>query len=226
MLSLVLLQVTSSSGGAAMATSQDFTYFQLLFKGGVIVIPILLLSLLSVYLMFERYFEIRRHGIVDKPMLADFNTLLQKGDREGAKKLLQTGNGSMNRIMMHAMANIDKPVREIEGAIELVSQTELNLMNRNLNYLGLIAGIAPMLGFVGTILGVIKIFYNISMTDNISIGIISEGLYMKMISSCLGLMVGIIAFSGYHILAGMVSRFTSKVEAECLLFFKILNKTV
>jgi biopolymer transport protein ExbB len=89
-----------------------------------------------------------------------------------------------------------------------------------MNYLGWIAGIAPMLGFIGTISGIIKIFYNISVTDNISIGIIAGGLYEKMISSGTGLIVGVIAYSGYHLLNMIIEKFISTVEADA---FDVLN---
>src|SRR5208282_2375811 len=93
-----------------------------------------------------------------------------------------------------------------------------------LNYLGIIAGIAPMLGFIGTISGIIKIFYNISLTDNISIGVISGGLYEKMISSGSGLIVGIVAYSGYHVLNMKLDRFISFIESETFEILHILKK--
>ena len=96
----------------------------------------------------------------------------------------------------------------MESAINL----EIAEMEKNNGYLGVIAGIAPMLGFIGTIAGVIKIFYNISMTDNVSIGIISGGLYQKMISSGTGLIVGVVAYTAYHLLNAEIDRFSLKVQ--------------
>lgn len=218
MLDFLILQVTGDPGEA------ELTAIELLFKGGVLVIPILLLSVISIYIMVERFIEIFKLTRINDSLLFRYNELISQGNTVEARKLMATSEGSMNTIMVHAADQVGKAQAEMESAIELVSQTELNKMNRNLNYLGLIAGIAPMLGFVGTIMGVIKIFYNISITDNISIGIISEGLYMKMISSGLGLTVGIIAFTGYHILVGMVSRFTARVEKECLDFFRLTGR--
>ncbi len=218
MLDFLILQVTGDPGEA------ELTAIELLFKGGVLVIPILLLSVISIYIMVERFIEIFKLTRINDSLLFRYNELIGQGNTVEARKLMATSEGSMGTIMVHAVDQVGKTQAEMESAIELVSQTELNKMNRNLNYLGLIAGIAPMLGFVGTIMGVIKIFYNISITDNISIGIISEGLYMKMISSGLGLTVGIIAFTGYHILVGMVSRFTARVEKECLDFFRLTGR--
>jgi biopolymer transport protein ExbB len=98
-------------------------------------------------------------------------------------------------------------------------------MNNNIHYLGLFAGIAPMLGFIGTIAGVIKIFYNISLSDNISIGIISGGLYEKMISSGTGLIVGVIAYTGYHLLNIMIDKYMSRIEVEAFEFTNIIQST-
>jgi biopolymer transport protein ExbB len=93
-------------------------------------------------------------------------------------------------------------------------------MENHLGYLGIIAGIAPMLGFVGTIAGVIKIFYNISLADNISIGIISGGLYQKMICSGTGLIVGVLAYTGYHLLQMMIDRYMIKLQESLIQFLK------
>jgi biopolymer transport protein ExbB len=96
-------------------------------------------------------------------------------------------------------------------------------MGKDLHYLGLFAGIAPMLGFIGTIAGVIQIFYNISLSDNISIGIISGGLYQKMISSGLGLIVGVIAYTGYHMLSIMIDKYMNRVEEDAFEFINLIE---
>ena len=114
--------------------------------------------------------------------------------------------------------------KDIENTIETVGQIEISRMERNLGYLGVIAGIAPMLGFIGTISGIIRIFYDISLSDNISVGIIAGGLYEKMITSGAGLVVGVIAYSGYHLLNMMIERFTLKLEMNAFDFMEILQK--
>jgi biopolymer transport protein ExbB len=121
------------------------------------------------------------------------------------------------------LTNIGKPVKEIESAIESASEIELNRISKNIHYLGLFAGIAPMLGFIGTIAGVIKIFYNISLTDNISIGIISGGLYQKMIASGTGLIVGVIAYTAYHVLNIMIDKYLSRIQVEAFDFVNIIQ---
>ena len=136
---------------------------------------------------------------------------------------LQAGNSSYSRIFYHATRSIGKPIKEVESSIETAAQIEMNKMGKDLHYLGLFAGIAPMLGFIGTIAGVIKIFYDISLSDNISIGIISGGLYQKMISSGLGLIVGVVAYTGYHILSIMIDKYMNRVEVDAFEFINIIE---
>ena len=224
MITGVLLQVTSvpqviqgNPGDAEMSL------FELLAKGGWILTPILLISILSVYIMIAKYFEIRESVRIDEGMVNNFKNSLRRGELSQALAVLQGSNSAFGRIFYHATGSIGKPIREIESSIETASQIESNKMSRNLHYLGLFAGIAPMLGFVGTIAGVIKIFYNISLTDNISIGIISGGLYQKMISSGCGLIVGVIAYTGYHLLNIMVDKYLSRIESEAFDFINIIQ---
>jgi biopolymer transport protein ExbB len=110
--------------------------------------------------------------------------------------------------------------------MEAAANVEVSKMETHLGYLGVIAGIAPMLGFIGTILGIIKIFYTISLTDNISIGVISGGLYEKMITSGSGLVVGVIAYFGYHMLSQMIQRYLLRLEVTLMDFMDILSEPI
>lgn len=196
----------------------------LLLKGGWILFPIGVISLISCYLIIVKYIEIKRFTKPEPNVVIAFHTHLKKGDLGQAVATLQAGNSSYSRIFYHATQNIGKPIKEVESSIETAAQIEMNKMSKDLHYLGLFAGIAPMLGFIGTIAGVIKIFYDISLSDNISIGIISGGLYQKMISSGLGLIVGVIAYSGYHMLSIMIDKYMNRVEEDAFEFINIIEK--
>jgi biopolymer transport protein ExbB len=124
------------------------------------------------------------------------------------------------------LQRIGRPVKEIEESIEIVGKFEVYNLEKNLVILGVISGIAPMFGFIGTIAGVIKIFYNISLADNISIGIIAGGLYEKMVTSAAGLLVGIMAFIGYHWLNVMVEKVVHKMEYNAMNFIDILQEPI
>lgn len=195
----------------------------LLLKGGWILVPIGVISLISCYLIIVKYIEIKRHTKPEPQIVTAFHSYLKSGDLNQAVATLQAGNSSYSRIFYHATRSIGKPIKEVESSIETAAQIEMNKMGKDLHYLGLFAGIAPMLGFIGTIAGVIKIFYDISLSDNISIGIISGGLYQKMISSGLGLIVGVVAYTGYHILSIMIDKYMNRVEVDAFEFINIIE---
>jgi biopolymer transport protein ExbB len=196
----------------------------LLLKGGWILFPIGIISLISCYLIIVKYIEIKRFTKSEAKLVSAFHGYLQKGDLNQAIATLNAGNSSYSRIFYHATKSIGRPIKEVESSIETAAQIEMNKMSKDLHYLGLFAGIAPMLGFIGTIAGVIKIFYDISLSDNISIGIISGGLYQKMISSGLGLIVGVIAYTGYHLLSIMIDKYMNRVEEDAFEFINIIEQ--
>ena len=140
--------------------------------------------------------------------------------------LCKNTNTPVARMLEKGLMRLGKPIKEIEGAIENVGKLELYKMEKNLGILGSIAGIAPMFGFLGTIFGVIKIFYNISLADNISIGLIAGGLYEKMITSAAGLMIGIFTYIGYHYLIVMIDRVVNKMEISAVEFIDLLEEPV
>jgi biopolymer transport protein ExbB len=213
------VQMTEQATG-----SGEISFLTLFLKGGYILIPIVLLSIVAVYLIIKKSIDIRKSLGIDPGYVAYFNELLKKGDIKAAVTHLENDHSSYSNIFRRVVDKIGKPNDEIESTIETVSNIEVSRVSKHLGYLGLIAGIAPMLGFIGTISGIIKIFYSISLTDNISIGIISGGLYEKMISSGTGLIVGIIAFTGYHILNMRIDRFISQVEEEAFEFMNIVSR--
>ena len=205
-------------------SSGEISVLSLFMKGGYILIPIVLLSIVSFYLIIKKLFDFRKALIIDPGLIDHLNNQLKNGEIEAAKVTLQQNPSTFSRIFRRALDKVGKPAKEIESTLESASNIEVAQISRNMGYLGLIAGIAPMLGFIGTISGIIKIFYNISLTDNISIGIISGGLYEKMISSGSGLIVGVIAFTGYHMLNMRIDRYISIIEEEAFEFMNIVSK--
>jgi len=186
------------------------------------MIPIILLSFISIYLFIERYIYIRRATVIDEKLVK--NVMYELKDKRTDKALnhAQSNQTSLGRIIESGIVQVGKPVREVENYMESTTNLEISLMEKDTGYLGIIAGIAPMLGFIGTISGVIKIFYNISLADNISIGIIAGGLYQKMICSGTGLIVGVIAYASYHYLQMMIDRYTIKLQKQVIEFLKVM----
>jgi biopolymer transport protein ExbB len=143
---------------------------------------------------------------------------------DSALNLARTTNTPIARLLEKGIKRLGRPIKEIESAVENTGKLEIYKLEKNLAYLGIIAGIAPMLGFVGTISGVIKIFYNISLADNISIGLIAGGLYEKMVTSAAGLVVGIIAHIAFHFLNTMIDRVSFQLESTAVDFIDLLHE--
>ena len=195
---------------------------QLLMKGGFIMIPIILLSLISVYFFIERFSFIRKSSVIDEDLIKNIIYAIRNKKPEEALAHTKHDNTSLGRILESGLSQSSKSSSEVEKFMESTANLEISEMEKNTGYLGIIAGIAPMLGFVGTIAGVIKIFYNISLADNISIGIIAGGLYQKMICSGTGLIVGVIAYSCYHYLQMMIDRFSINMQRQVNEVVKVL----
>jgi biopolymer transport protein ExbB len=195
---------------------------ELLMKGGFIMIPIILLSIISVYLFIERYIYIRKNSAIDVNLINNVIDEIRNKKPEEALNQTKYNNTSLGKILESGLSLADKSPKDKENFMEATANLEISTMEKNTGYLGIIAGIAPMLGFIGTISGVIKIFYNISLADNISIGIIAGGLYQKMICSGTGLIVGVIAYSCYHYLQMMIDRFSINMQRQVNEVIKVM----
>jgi biopolymer transport protein ExbB len=195
---------------------------ELLMKGGFIMIPIVLLSMLSVYFFIERYIYIRKNSVIDETLITNIVSELRNQKTEEALIHAKYNKTSLGKIIESGLSPTNKSSKDSENYMEATANLEIAMMEKDTGYLGIIAGIAPMLGFIGTISGVIKIFYNISLADNISIGIIAGGLYQKMICSGSGLIVGVIAYACYHYLQMMIDRFSINMQREVNEVIKVL----
>jgi biopolymer transport protein ExbB len=198
---------------------------EFILKGGFFLIPISILLFYTFYLIIERYLYIHKASRIDVLLMRDVRDNLHSGKLDMARSIAERSNTSSGNIIKEGILVIGRPIVEIESNMDRAADIEIGEMEKHLGQLGLIAGIAPTLGFIGTISGVIKIFYSISVTENISIGNISGGLYEKMISSGAGLLVGIIAYSGYHLLNGKIDNFALKIQKQILEFVNIIQKS-
>jgi biopolymer transport protein ExbB len=205
-----------------IATSQELSFFQLVSKGGPIMIPIVLLLIIALYLFIERWIYISQNSKVNPSLIGSIKTGLNDGNVNSAIALCENERSSMGRIYGQGLKVISRPMSEMDRHMEDAASIELSAMESKLGVLGIIAGVAPMLGFIGTISGVIKIFYKISLEDNISIGIISGGLYEKMITSGAGLIVGVLAYTFLHLLQGRIDGFLLKMQRQVLEFKNLL----
>src|SRR6187431_620532 len=161
----------------------ELTLLELLLKGGFIMYPIAILFMVVFYISIERMLYLKHSTKRRSDFIDLIKSHLKAGDANVAKLVAEHFSSSTGKIIRYGLDSLGKPMRDIEAVLESATNIEIAKMERNMNYLGIIAGIAPMLGFIGTISGIIRIFYDISLSDNISIGIIAGGLYEKMITS-------------------------------------------
>ncbi len=220
------LDSVKMGSSAVSATPEKLNFLDLLMKGGFVMIPIAILAFIGIFIFIERFIALRMAGKTDTNLLFAIRQNMVSGNIEAAISICRKTNSPISRMLNKGLMRVGKPIKEIEGAIENTGKLEVSKLERNINVLGIIAGISPMLGFVGTIVGVIKIFYNISLADNISIGLVADGLYQKMITSASGLMIGILAYLGHHILQMMLDRVVLKMETESVDFIDLLEEPV
>lgn len=219
--------LTAPIAEAAAETAQKvdtLNLWSMIQKGGILMIPIGLLSLITIFIFVERFLVLNRAAKSPENLLNNVRDQIQNGNVNGALVLCKSNNTPDARMLEKGISRIGLQVEEIEKAMEGVGKKELSRIEKNVGILAVIAGIAPMFGFVGTITGVIKIFYNISLQDNISIGAISGGLYEKMITSAAGLIVGILSFVLYHYLNYQVDRIAKRMESTGLDFIDMLHE--
>ncbi|PVX46449.1 biopolymer transport protein ExbB [Flavobacterium sp. 103] len=230
MFSFIQLQADTLANAASnvviekVATNNEISVLGFILKGGFFLIPIAILLFYTFYLIIERYLYINKVSKVDPLLMRDVRDHLTAGNFDLARSITERTNTASGNVIKEGILLIGRPIAEIESNMDRAADIEIAEMEQHLGQLGLIAGIAPTLGFIGTISGVIKIFYSISVTENISIGNISGGLYEKMISSGSGLIVGIIAYSAYHLLNGKIDNYALKVQKQILEFVNIIQK--
>ncbi|GAB6012577.1 MotA/TolQ/ExbB proton channel family protein [Viscerimonas tarda] len=212
----ILLQTTQTTvselAETAAAPLASASYFDLILKGGWIMLPLFLLSLLSIYLIIERWMVISRLGKNDSVWFSRVLELVHENKIDKALKFSLERPYATAKVVAAGLREVENTTEEIENSIQIEARQQISLLERGMNYLGLTASVAPMLGFLGTIFGIIQIFYNISATGDLNIAAISDGLYQKMICSGTGLLVGIIAYSGFNVLNGRIDKLVLNID--------------
>lgn len=206
-------------------TQDEISLFEMLLKGGPILIPLALLFLIVIYYTVERMMFISKYARFDKQILFSIQEFVKKGDIASAINLCEKTNTPQSHMIKQGLERIGKPETEIKEAMDLSATLSISYMEKNLNVLNIIGRVAPMFGFIGTIVGVIVIFYDISLAKTVEIEVISTGLYQKMISSATGLAIGILSFIFYHWLNAKVDKAARQLEETQLQFLEIINQT-
>ena len=222
----ILAQVPNTAEAATAAGGEGLSVISLIIKGGAIMIPIFALSIFSIYLFVERLMYIGKAGKIDSNLMHNIRDMLMRNDIKACIAYCNRTPSPFSNLILKGLSRVGAPIRDIENAIENTARVEVYKMERNVNLLAAVAAIAPMFGFLGTVIGMIKAFYDISVSDNISIGIISSGIYVKMVTSASGLIVGVLSYIFYTYLNAKIERAVNRMEVTAIEFLDILYKPV
>lgn len=232
MMQSILLQITQIPQTAAAqakvvvnATTEDLTFWNMTLKGGWIMIPIFLLSLVAIYIIIERYFEIQKAVKEDQNFMNEIKSYILQDKLEEARIRCKSNSSPVALMMEKGISRIGKPLADIKEAIENVGNLEILKLEKNLAILATVSGAAPMLGFLGTVLGMIRAFYDMANAGgNFSISMLSNGIYTAMVTTVAGLIVGICAYLGYNILVSRVNKVVYKLQLRTTEFLDLLNE--
>lgn len=222
---MILLQIASDTT-ALQSADQSISILDLAMKGGVIMIPLAMMWIFAVYIFFERLLTVNKAGKVPVSFMTNVKELVTRGDVNGARIVCTQNDTPIARIIEKGILRIGKPIENIEKSMENTGRLELYKMEKNMVILTIIAGVAPMFGFLGTIAGMIQTFFNISITSDITLGTIAGGIYVKMITSATGLLIGIMAYIGYSYLNAQIDKVVNQMEAASAEFIDVLYAPV
>lgn len=193
-------------------------------SGLVVILLLFLLSIVAVYIIIERYMTLTRAGKVDHNFMNSIRTSVENGNLQAAKALCQSVDAPMARMVEKGLDRIGKPLDDINKAIENVGNLELLKLERNLSTLASISGIAPMIGLLGTVIGLIISFQDMSTATNITPQVLSNGIYHALTATAFGLFVSIIAMAGYNLLVSNLDKVIFKMENTAVQFMDLLQE--
>jgi len=197
---------------------------ELLTMGGWLMYPLIALLLLAIFFFVERLIAIRKAGKIDVNFMNIIRDHIVSGNVSAARSFAKNTNNPVARIIDKGIQRIGKPIDIIEDSMENVGKLEMYTLEKNLSVLTLVYGIAPMMGFLGTIIGMLQLFYNINATGEFTPSAIAGGIYTKMITSASGLMIGLLAYIGHNFLTAQISKVANRMEASTAEFMDVLQE--
>ncbi|MBB6325731.1 biopolymer transport protein ExbB [Algoriphagus iocasae] len=228
---MILLQTLSVADSLAAAdslaegaTKESIGLLDLLIKGGYMMVPLYLLFILAIFIFFERLITLKKASKTSSSLMDQIRVLVQSGKIEKAKMLCAGENTPVANMIAKGIERIGSPLKNIEVSIENVGKIEIYKLEKNLNLLATVSGAAPMIGFLGTVAGMIQAFIAIAQEEGmVSPKLLSEGIYEAMITTAAGLVVGIIAYLGYNYLVSQVSKLVHNMEYTTVEFIDLLQ---
>ena len=218
------ISVADTTGQAGELT---MSYWDLAMKGGWVNLLIFFLSLIAIYIFFDRFFVIRKAAREDDTLMNRIKDYIHEGKIEAALSLCESHDHPVARMLGKGIRLIGRPIQDVHAAIENAGRLEIYNLEKGLAALATVAGGAPMLGFLGTVIGMIKAFYDMANAgNNVDITTLSDGIYTALITTVAGLIVGIMAYFAYNILVARVEKVVFILEARTSEFMDILNEPV
>jgi biopolymer transport protein ExbB len=206
-------------------TDAAISVWDLTLAGGPLMIPIALSSLVAIYIFVERVLTINRANESPNAFMGKIKELVLKGDITSAKMVCTQHDTPVARMIEKGVSRIGSPLKNIEASIENVAKIELFKLEKNLSVLATVAGAAPMMGFLGTVIGMVQAFISIAQEEgSVSPKLLADGIYTAMITTVAGLIVGIIAYLGYNYLVTRVSKVVHKMEYSAIEFIDLLQE--
>lgn len=226
----ILLQMSQTatatdSTGLNIESTDSMNVIDMALKGGYMLIPIVILSIIAVYLLIERYLTIKKARRHDPIFMKRIKDMVMEGNIKGAQTLCETTNTPIARMLEKGLSRIGKPLQDISVAVQNVGNLEVSKLEKGMATLATISGAAPMIGFLGTVTGMIRTFYTLAQNaEGIDVGSFSGGIYEAMVTTAAGLMVGIFAYISYNTLTAMIDKVIYRMEATSLEFLDILHE--
>ena len=210
---------------AAVQQEMKLSLIDLASKGGWLMIVLLLLSFIAIYIFGNKWWMIRKAGQIDRNFMKDIRDYIHEGKIKSAIDLCQKYDSPIARLVEKGIERIGRPLQDIQTAVENTGDVEVSRLEKNLPMLATIAGGAPMIGFLGTVTGMIQAFFKMSTAgNNIDITLLSGGIYEAMVTTVGGLFVGIIAYFGYNFLTSQISNLVFKMERTTIEFIDMLHE--
>lgn len=205
-------------------TENKISLMSMVLKGGPIMIPLALMLLVTIYILVERLIVVSKASRKTPNIVTGLKEMIHTGNIANARAMCKNNNTPESTMLEQGISRVGQSINEIREALNKSGANEIAKLEKNVNVLNIIGRIAPMFGFVGTIIGVIKIFYDIALAKTVEIEVISTGLYQKMITSAGGLVVGVIAFIGYHWINAKLDKLAHRMEDTQIEFLDMLNE--
>lgn len=230
MIQMIVLQAAQAVADTASQAGGEgeelkLSIWDLMLKGGWIMIPLALLSVITVYIFIERFLIISRATKEDNNFMNNIRDFIHDGKIDSAVALCKSTEGPLPRMIEKGLTRLGKPLNDVNAAIENVGKLEVSRLEKNIATLATVAGAAPMIGFLGTVMGMVKAFYDMSMAgNNVDIALLSTGIYQAMITTIAGLIVGIIAYILHNVLVARIEKVVFLLEARATEFMDVLHE--